>query len=145
MTLKYWKMMSVSTNSVLFFERGKFNNFISSKWYEPFIKFCRPLVDVIDCDIALPKWLPEIFTLVIAISPFGRSTFRASGYQNLWATKICLVPVALELFIKQDIQILCQPQSVFFPLIKVSPQFLIKGISSLKLLILRLYSLFNSL
>ena len=27
---------------------------------------------------------------------------------------------------------LCQPQSVFFPILKVSPQLLIKGISSLK-------------
>ena len=34
---------------------------------------------------------------------------------------------------------ICRPQSVFFPLIKVSPQFSIKGISSLKPLILRIY------
>ena len=34
---------------------------------------------------------------------------------------------------------LCQPQTAFFPLIKESSQFLIKGISSIKPLILRIY------
>ena len=37
--------------------------------------------------------------------------------------------------------IYCWPKSVFFPLIKVSPQFLKKRISSLKPLILRIYKL----
>ena len=36
-------------------------------------------------------------------------------------------------------KLICQPQTAFFPLIKVSPQFLRKGISSLKPLILRTY------
>ena len=34
---------------------------------------------------------------------------------------------------------LCQPQTTFFPIIKVSPQCLIKGISSIKPLIQRTY------
>ena len=36
---------------------------------------------------------------------------------------------------------LCLPQATFFPIIKVSPQFLIKGISSIKSLILRIYKI----
>ena len=38
-----------------------------------------------------------------------------------------------------NLKILCRPQSPFFPLIKVCPQFLVKGISSIKPLILRIY------
>ena len=38
----------------------------------------------------------------------------------------------------QVLKIICRPQSPFFPLIKVSLQFLIKGISSLKPLILKI-------
>ena len=36
---------------------------------------------------------------------------------------------------KNPKKLFCRPLSVFFPLIKVSPQFLIKGISNLKPLI----------
>ena len=39
---------------------------------------------------------------------------------------------------------ICRPQNVFFPLIKVSPQFFIKGIFSLKPLILRIYKVYGS-
>ena len=38
---------------------------------------------------------------------------------------------------------ICRPQTVFFPIIKVSPQFLIKGISSITTLIQIFFSIFS--
>ena len=48
--------------------------------------------------------------------------------------------IKLAKFLSWSQKAICQPQTMFFPIIKVSPQFLIKGISSIKPLIKRIYA-----
>ena len=94
------------------------------------------------CD-ALLNW--QIWVDKIWRNSFSKSGECQKGISYILANrKMCIFEKLANFFsrrVKTKIwqTMICQPQSLFFSLIKVSPQFLIKGISSLKPLILRIY------